>query len=400
MTAAPPPAEKSVARLILILSISAFASTSAGRIVEPMVGVIARDLSAAPTTIALLATVFALPYAFCQPIFGPIGDSFGKERLMPICLGVLAVTLATSAFAPTSEALFLLRLISGGAAGGVIPLALAMIGDRVEMAGRQVAISRFLIAVIFGQLAGSTVAGLLAESLGWRGVFLLSATLTGVTAVAAGLGFGAPARRQPFDLRAAFARYRTIAGIPRARALFAFVFIDAIVFLSVLPYVAPTLEARREGGPFEAGLVIAGFAAGGLVYSALVRWMLRRLGLSGMLIGSGLFAAAAHLVLAGGFSWKVDLAAMLALGLAFYTIHSSYQTQVTELAPESRASAVALHAFCFFTGQAAGVALIGLGLRGLGWAPTLLLCAVVVVALGAASAMVLPKPFADQPRAR
>ena len=35
-----------------------------------------------------------------------------------------------------------------------MPLSLALIGDRVEMAQRQVALSRYLVAVIIGQLAG------------------------------------------------------------------------------------------------------------------------------------------------------------------------------------------------------------------------------------------------------
>ncbi len=69
--------------MILILAVSGFASTSAGRSVEPLVGVIARDLASDPRTVALLATAFALPYAFIQPILGPIADALGKERIFP-----------------------------------------------------------------------------------------------------------------------------------------------------------------------------------------------------------------------------------------------------------------------------------------------------------------------------
>ena len=51
-------------RLILILSICGCASTFAIRSLDPLIGVIARDLRSDPHTIALLATAFAIPSAF------------------------------------------------------------------------------------------------------------------------------------------------------------------------------------------------------------------------------------------------------------------------------------------------------------------------------------------------
>ncbi|HKH32791.1 MAG TPA: MFS transporter, partial [Beijerinckiaceae bacterium] len=93
--------DRPVQRMILILAVSGFASTSAGRSVEPLVGVIARDLMRDPHTVALLATAFALPYAFIQPILGPIADALGKERIFPICLATLTIAMALCAIAPS-----------------------------------------------------------------------------------------------------------------------------------------------------------------------------------------------------------------------------------------------------------------------------------------------------------
>jgi predicted MFS family arabinose efflux permease len=399
MTLKPVPApalDRSVRRMILILAVSGFASTSAGRSVEPLVGVIARDLRSDPHTVALLATAFALPYAFIQPILGPVADALGKERIFPICLGTLAVAMALCAAAPTIELLFALRILAGMAAGGVIPTSLGMIGDKVAMASRQVAISRFLAAVILGQLAGSSVSGLLAAWIGWRGVFGLAAALTAAAALGAILGFR-ESRRPPerLSLAEALERYRRVLTNRRARFLYAFVFVDGMAFFGLMPYVAPNLEAHAAGGPFEAGLVLAGFALGGLLYSALVTWLLRVLGLGRMFVSGGCAAGAALLGLAFGQGWILEAALMVALGTAFYMIHNSYQTQVTEVVPDARASAIAFHAFSFFIGQALGVALFGAGIGALGWAASLMIAAIAAVALGAVSAWVLvwgPQP--------
>ena len=94
--------------------------------------------------------------------------------------------------------------------------------------------------------------------------------------------------------------------------------------------------------------------------------MLRRLGIGKILAGGGLFAGAALIILGLGGDWKLDAAALLLMGLGFYMLHNTFQAQVTEVAPGARASAVALHAFSFFSGQALGVVLMGFGLHSVG----------------------------------
>ncbi len=382
---------------IWILASSGFASTFSGRAVEPMVGIIARDLATPVETAALLAAAFALPYAFIQPILGPIGDALGKERVMKVCLVLLMLALVGSTLAPDIATLFALRIVAGAAAGGVIPLALALVGDRVEMARRQVAISRLLIAVITGQLVGSSLAGILAAFIGWRGVFVISAVMMVVAFVATLTGFRNTPRGAAFDLGTALRRYGEILRNPRARLLFGFVFVEAIAVFSIFPYLAPLLEERGQGGSAEAGLALAGFAIGGLVYSALVRWMLATLGLRLMLVAGGIISAAAFLAFGLAGSWQMDTLAMLALGTGFYMLHNSFQTQVTELAPQARASAVALHAFSFFCGQALGVVVFGFGLRAIGLLPSMAISAVAILLVGLAAAATLTRP--SQPRA-
>ncbi|ACL61276.1 MFS transporter [Methylobacterium nodulans] len=383
------------ARLIAILAAGGFASTFAGRVVEPLVGVLARDFSAAPATVALLSTAFALPYALIQPVLGPVGDALGKERVVVTCLGILALALAASIVAADIRMLFALRMIAGAAAGGVIPLALAMMGDRIPLDQRQVAIGRFLVAVILGQLMGSTVSGLIEGQIGWRGVFGLSAAIAvaGCGAVLAGFARSLRSPGGRLALGPALNRYRVILANPRARVLFCAVFIEAIAVFGIFPHLAPLIEARGEGGPREAGLVLAGFAAGGLLYSLLVGLLLRLLGQTRMLMAGGAVSGAALLTVGLAGAWQADAAALVALGLGFYMLHNTYQVQVTEVAPEARASAVALHAFSFFCGQALGVAVLGAGLAALGQFGALAVCAALILTLGLVTARRLSRPI-------
>jgi predicted MFS family arabinose efflux permease len=385
--------DTSARRTILVLSVCGFASTFAIRFVDPMVGEISRDLARPTQDVALLASAFALPYALIQPVLGPIGDAFGKERVMKACLLVLTVSLALSTVTPDFGPLLALRVISGAAGGGIIPLVLATIGDRVPMAERQVAIGRFLLFNISGQLLGGTVAGLLASWTGWRLVFGLAAFLAGLAAAAVAFAMPkSPKAAGRFSIALAASRYAGLLRMSRARALYMFVFFEGGIVFGVQPFIAPLLEERGRGGPTEAGLIIAGFALGGIAYTLAVGAMLRILGLRLMLVTGGVLGFAAYAVLAFGPIWPVQAAAMLLIGTSFYMLHNSFQTQTTELTSEARASAVSLHAFSFFTGQSLGAPVVGAGLLHLGLTPTMLLCGLGMATLGVVSAAVLTRP--------
>jgi predicted MFS family arabinose efflux permease len=117
-----------------------------------------------------------------------------------------------------------------------------------------------------------------------------------------------------------------------------------------------------------------------------------------MLIGGGILAALALLTIGWGGDWRLYTAAMMVLGLGFYMLHNTFQAQVTEVAPTARASAVALHAFSFFVGQALGVIAMGYGLEHAGLAASTLGAAIVIIGVGLVAASVLRRPA--QPRAR
>jgi predicted MFS family arabinose efflux permease len=386
------PRTQSRTTALLILASAAFASSYAARVAEPLVGVMARDLASTPDTIALVTAAYALPFACVQPILGPVADSLGKEFVIRISLGVLTLSLAASAFAPDTATLLGLRFVSGIAAGGINPVGIAIIGDRFPMQERQVALGRYVMAVLLGQLCGASVSGLLAQWTGWRGIFLLSSAL----ALAAWIGFSMMFRAPDFvrtrpSVGDALLRYRGILAIPRARALFAFVFVEAIAAYGLFPYIAPLFERWRLGGPFETGAVLAGFGLGGLLYTLKVRQMMR-LGLARLLAGGGLVVAVGLLMFMLSPDWRLDFVAMLLCGYGLFMLHNPFQTQVTEVAPHSRASAVSLHAFSFFGGQAVAVVVFGFGLRTIGFAATMTLCAAAALGLGLAAAAILATP--------
>jgi predicted MFS family arabinose efflux permease len=364
-----------IGRLLATLALGVLAATVVTRITDPLIAVLAHEFDAPVGRAALLASVFALPFALIQPILGPVGDALGKRRIIAIGLAILSVILAISSLAPGLDTLLVLRGLAGLAAGMVMPLAIALVGDSVGMKDRQVALSRLLAFAITGQIAGGSISGLLEPYLGWRGVMLAAAALAAVAVAAVLLGGRGqpPEARHPFTPMQALQRYRALLGMREAVVLYVSVAVEGALIFGSFPYYAPLLHARGMGGTAEAGLAVAAFGAGGLIYAAIAKAVLRRIGQNRMVMLGGTLCVVAFAGFAfAPVSWMF-IASGLFLGVGMYMVHNSIQTRVTEVAPQARGSAVALHAFHFFVGQTIGPVLFGLALSGLGRAPTMLL---------------------------
>jgi predicted MFS family arabinose efflux permease len=377
--------------LLFILSLCGFSGALATRLFDPLITSIATDFSTPVSVVALLSTAFALPFGLSQPFLGPTGDAFGKAVVIKIAVSVLALCLLASTFAPDLKLLFLSRVLGGVAAGGIMPVCMALIGDKFSLAIRQVALSRFIGATLIGQLVGASVGGLIAEWIGWRGVLGCAASLTVIAAVAAltMLPKGGEPRSSRLHVGEALARYRLVLQNPRSFVCFGIVFLEGLAIYGIMPFIGDLLRSRGAGGLREAGFVIGGLGLGGLLYSFVVPLILRFASRPAMMAAGGGVAA---LGLGGvGLSvlWATQMACMVVLGFGFFLLHNSVQTEVTELAPSARASAFSLHAFSFFMGQALGPMVYGLTLPVFGPTVSFALGATVLVATGVLASRLL-----------
>jgi len=378
-------------RLLVTVSLIAFGCTLFSRTVDPIVPQIAAGLDVLPTTAALLASAYALPYAAVQPVLGALADVFGKARLMVLCLAIAVVATFASAAAFTFAQLLLARVLVGAVSGGVFPAAVAIVGDTFSVAQRQVAIGRVIAAGMLGNLLGASVAGLVTDLWNWRGAFIV----TGLIALATLL----PARRflresrdeptAPPQLSAVFANYRTIFANPLAKTCFGTVFFDSLIVFGLFPYTATVLEAQGETSATIAGIIIAAFGIGAIVYSAIVRRLLVLTTDRWLMAGGGVIVAICLALVPLQLPWPVLAANFLIMGVAFFMLHGSIQVYVTELAPAARASAMAAHSTSFFLGMAVGPLFYGFGFPYLGMGWTFLIAALGIAAVGAWAAAAL-----------
>lgn len=111
------------------------------------------------------------------PVFGRLGDVFGRRRLMFVGLTILTVASVVSALSITIEMLIFARILQGAGAGGLIGLAQALLAEAVPPRERA-RYQGYLAAVMIGSNAvGPVIGGLLAQHLGWPAIFLFNVPL-------------------------------------------------------------------------------------------------------------------------------------------------------------------------------------------------------------------------------
>lgn len=387
-------------RDVLLLSLAAFASAASLRATDPLLPLIAAEFATSAAAASAAITAFVLSYGLLQVVYGPLGDRFGRVRTIAAASLVSAFGSAACAAAPSLEALVLARLASGATIGALIPLALAWIGDSYAYEERQALLARFLVGQMLGLASGTALAGWMGEIFGWRSIFVAFAVLFVLIAAA----LAAELARNPVAARRGEAR-PFVAGLIRlprllaeqpVRRLLATVFAEGLLVSGAFAFVAVHLQQRHGVGPGLAGTLVAAYAGGGILYAAVARRAVARLGERG-LVGLGGAALALGFGGLGVSPWTASSTLCIAVvGVGYYMMHTTLQTHATQIAPAERGSAVALFAAALFLGGAAGVWLAAQVIDAFGLVPVFAAAALGLAALGFAVRLSLPEPRGPQ----
>ena len=379
-------------RAITLLSAAAFASAASLRVCDALLPVVAREFHTTVGQAAHIISSFSIAYRVMQIVYGPLGDRYGKFRLVAYAtlacmIGGIGVIIAQS-----MATIVLFRALSGATAAAMIPMAMAWIGDNIEYARRQAILARFLTGQILGFAGGQLLGGLFADTLGWRWAF---GSLLVVYLVVGSLLRRELLRNPELDRHARPASSHVMAQIldvlhePWARLVIAIVFLEGVVLFGVLAFVPSDLHLRFGIPLTGAGAILGTYGFGGLLYALTARALVPRLGEKGLTAIGGLllFVALTSLVFAPAWPWAVP--GCIAIGLGYYMLHNTLQINATQMAPAARGTAVSVFASAFFLGQSMGVS--GAAFAVDRWSVTGLygLCGPLLLLLGALFSLAL-----------
>ncbi|MBV8095646.1 MAG: MFS transporter [Acetobacteraceae bacterium] len=351
---------------LALLATAGFLSSAGARVMDPLMPAIARDFGVSVPEVSVVIAAFTLPYGLNQIVLGPVGDRFGKLRVILAALIGYAVFTNGCALALNLMQLTVLRALAGAASAGLIPVCLAYIGDAVPYHLRQVTLSRFLAGVVLAQVAAAPLGGIFGDYLSWRGVFVLLAVAAGILALVLAFRMrNLPDRRG--EVTFALENYMLLAKRPGSRRLLLATAIEGGLMAGSFPFLAPYLHDSFGLSYALVGLVVAAFGVGAFAFTQLAKPIVHALGEARMVLaGGGLMAMALALGMASPV-WQVFAAAELVLGFAYVMLHTVLQARATELLPHARTTAVSSFVFMLFLGQGIGALLLGAAIAAWGY---------------------------------
>jgi MFS family permease len=308
--------------------------------------------------VSWLVSVYVVAATATTPLWGKLADRHGHKRLLQLALVTFVGASALCGLAQDMTQLIVLRGLQGVAAGGLMTLAMAAVGDLVSPRQRgryQGYISAtFAVATAVGPLLG----GLVVDHASWRWVFYINVPVGTVAlfALTSRLKAAAPDRaRQPLDIVGALMATTAVLagalvlrerravdpivplrllGTPVVAIASAALFLATASLFAVTVFVPVFLQAAAGVSPTEAGLLLVPMMGGVTLSTTLAGRSIARTGRYKRFPILGLALMTAALTLLGAVASQRSVLAT-AVGLAVFGLGFGLVTQVLIVAVQN-----------------------------------------------------------------
>ncbi|MEU2355500.1 MFS transporter [Streptomyces misionensis] len=367
--------------LVALLAVASGMTVANLYYAQPLLSTLSDVFHTGTATAGTLITLTQVGYVIGMLFLVPLGDRLEKRNLIAVMLTVTTLSLLAAGLAVNFPMLLIASLVSGATsvvAQILVPFAASLAPDHAR--GRIV--GRVMSGLLTGILLSRTLSGLVSDLAGWRVVFLGSAVLMAVLAVAlrAALPQHAPTTTLPYPevLRSTFRMVRTHPALVRRGLYQAAMFAAFSAFWTTVSFVLT--GPRFHYSSIGVGVFALVGAAGAAVAPFAGRWADR--GLVRPVTGIAFAVAALAFALAGFGGHSVVLLALAAIlvDMAVQTSLILGQHTVYQLDPAARARLNSAFIAMFFAGGAAGSQLGSAVFHAGGWTALSVLGAALALA--------------------
>lgn len=343
-------------RILKALAVAAFLVFFGGYMLAPLIPALSREFADTPQKLGLVVPAYMIPYGVSTLFYGPLSDRVGRRGVLLTLLAIAIFSSAALSLARDANQLIGLRVLAGLCGGGIVPIALALVGDLYPYQSVGRAIGWIFGGIAGGMAFGSTLGAWLNPSLGWRNecVALAAANtlvfaylvrhrrlLQGPPPVA-----GPPAR--------VLADYAALLRDPRGRRTYAFIFLNGVFHSGLFSWLGYYLSRRYRLDDVHIGTALLGYGVPGMLLGPYFGRLADRHGRHRVIPAGFLLAAAcAYLLAPRGPLWLV-MATVTALSVGLDMTQPPMVGIVTNLDPRRRGQAMGLNAFALFTGFGVG----------------------------------------------
>ncbi|MDB5458310.1 MAG: major facilitator superfamily [Caulobacteraceae bacterium] len=330
--------------------------------VQPLLPEFTSEFGVSPAASSLAVSAATLGVAVSLIVVGVLSDRLGRKPLMALSqLLVVACTLGV-AFAPSWNALLVLRFASGVALSGVPAVAMAYLAEEIEPESLGAVMGLYIAGNAMGGMAGRLLSGILADVTGsWRWAVGIIGVI-GLVAALVFIRFLPPSRRfEPAPSGRVMHHVRSIRALFRESTL---PWIFACGFLLMGGFVAlfNVVAYRLTAAPFNLSNGMVGAIS--LVYLVGAPVSAAFGGLSDKYGRGRILAVAVTMMLAGLLLTLPDTLFLIVPGLAmvtggFFGAHAMASAWAGSRVPTARGQAASVYLFFYYLGPGLFGALAG-----------------------------------------
>lgn len=372
--------------MIMVLGIMAFFANGDNYAVAPLLINISKDLNLTISTAAMSVTAYMLTFGIFTILFGPLGDRYGKTKIINIAAFGTAIFSMLGAFAFNLPSLIFFRAMNGAFGAGIFPVTMALVGESFEDSKRQKAIGKVMGLMFLGGASATAIGGALAYFGSWRAVYFIYGFAELIIAIV--MLKLLPKSSGVIDKLQFTSVYKQAFSNKKFVSVVATIMLVGFSVFGSFTYSGKLVQSRTGYNVFYVGLILTLFGIATVIggrKAPAIRAKLK----DNFLLYAGILGGSSLLTIAVVSNPIVIGLALFGFGIAFIFMQSTLVMTAQETMPKLRGTAMSLASFNMFVGGAIGTSVNGKIINVANIGTVFLVAAVAMFLAGAIASKVI-----------
>lgn len=328
--------------ILFLLGAMAFLVNGDNYAASPLLLDIARDLNISLSKASLSVTSYMILFGFFTILFGPLGDRFGKSRIIKIAAWGTGLFSILGAFSFNLTSLMAVRAMNGAFAAGILPVSMALAGEITEESNRQNSLGKIMGLMFLGGAAAAAIGGALAYIGSWRMVY----GVYGIAELLLALFMTVVLKKsEKTGTKLQFSRvYKEALGNKQLFSIISIVFLLGFAVLGSFAFTGKLIQEKTGYTILLVGLMVSVYGMG-TIFGGRISGTIRKKTGNKILLFAGVTGAASLILLAYAKSSTGLFVALFGFGLAFILLQSTFVHTAQELFPHMRGTVMSLVSF-------------------------------------------------------